>query len=189
MVGEGGMKYVRSIRKFVIKIHFAPALKSNLCLFLGICFPARIMWRKTNVGNLCVVKSFLFSRVASTPYHPPSAQHPQLDSCEPLSMGKGSASCKTGAGPAIIFSATPNSSTPPSLSLRFFGFLQNEAQRSVWQTDFSQTQIRALKRKGKKKCRNFHKIRITAVILYEGPQRQSRTRRRTPKFMSSTKNM
>lgn len=117
------------------------------------------------------------------------AQHPQLDSCEPLSMGKGSASCKTGAGPAIIFSATPNSSTPPSLSLRFFGFLQNEAQRSVWQTDFSQTQIRALKRKGKKKCRNFHKIRITAVILYEGPQRQSRTRRRTPKFMSSTKNM
>lgn len=67
------MKYVRSIRKFVIKIHFAPALKSNLCLFLGICFPARIMWRKTNVGNLCVVKSFLFPRVASTPYHPPSA--------------------------------------------------------------------------------------------------------------------
>lgn len=144
------------------KIKFVPVFA------LAYVSPPRIMWRKTNVGNLCVVKSFfIFSHPLPSYFATPLLHticRPQLDSCEPLSVDSLVPSAGAGTGPAIIFFL-------PRLHFRFrfFGFLQNEAQRSVWQTDFSQTQIRALKRKGKKKCRNFHKIRITAVILYEGP--------------------
>lgn len=69
------MMNVYSIQICIIKFHFAPALKSNLCPFLGICFTARIMWRKTNAQNLCVVKSFFEYYFLFLPTHWPAARH------------------------------------------------------------------------------------------------------------------
>lgn len=141
------------------KIKFVPVASG--CAF-SICFTARIMWRKTNAQKFMRCEKFFrlqlfragvfFFLFSPLPFSQSFTHWPAVNHSMELASRK--------TGPTIFLAARL------SVSFLFLSFAKWGATKRMTNRFFSKRKSVRWKEKARKKCRNFHKIRITAVILY-----------------------